>query len=565
MSRSGRQRSIIMCRNKPCEHGAIKTKSNSSRSLADNEDIKSEAMETHKPPTQPETIRTKRSISATAESPRMAKKKISNDKSSICSENIQGGSSTQTSDRVSIGKDTDLKPFFDDACSEMSERLRWHTRIDLHGLGTNSSTSSWHNVESNCCVNMKKLTNPKKPNSSMTSSASSPSSVRAFMADGTTTRIRKVILRPSKEVAMKLRRWMGCCRWTYNAALAYTQRDVYHKKTFYWLRNRFVNECNIPPSQSFLLDTPKHVREGAIKDLSQAFKINFQVRKKNPSHTFSVKFRKKNDDQSIVIPKNAFKQRENGVALYPTMLSNEPLISFIPTYDCRLSMDRQKRFVLHVPVDVQKFKPIHETQVNDIVSLDPGVRTFLTSWSPNGEAYKLGDENATQFYEHLVRIDKLVSSVSKAKGRSKYRKNARLQALRDRVKNIQRDLHYQCAHFLVSRYDTLIIPVFGSKQMSSKLNRRLRTKTVRSMLGLGHYAFRQRLKEVAERRNVQILECTEEYTSKTCSCCGWIHPRLGGSKMFTCGHCGAKVDRDLQGAFNIFLKYVTTHPGVFSG
>ena len=151
-------------------------------------------------------------------------------------------------------------------------------------------------------------------------------------------------------------------------------------------------------------------------------------------------------------------------------------------------------------------------------------------------------------------------SVTRSSGRSKYRKNKVLQSLRTRIENLQRDLHYQCANFMVSRYDTILLPVFGSKKMSSKLNRRLQTKTVRAMLGMGHYAFRQRLCQVAERRGCTVALCTEEYTSKTCSCCGWLHPSLGGSKVFKCRECGSVVDRDLQGAFNIYLKYAKEHP-----
>ena len=124
----------------------------------------------------------------------------------------------------------------------------------------------------------------------------------------------------------------------------------------------------------------------------------------------------------------------------------------------------------------------------------------------------------------LLKLDRLISSVTNAKKRSKYRKNKVLQSLRQRIENFQRDMHYQAANFLTSKYDNIILPVFGSKGMSSKLDRRLRTKTVRSMLGLGHYAFRMRLKEVAERR---------------------------GAKTFKCQECSANIDRDLLGIFKV--------------
>ena len=161
----------------------------------------------------------------------------------------------------------------------ISDRWRWHTKTVSPDSATKSSNSCWENVESNCCATTRKFTSPKKKSSSTISYPLSRSSVLAFTANvttQTTKRVRKLVLDPPKDVAQKLKAWMGCCRKTYNDALAYTRRQgVDHEKTFYWLRNRFVNESNVPWKYKFLLQTPKHVREGAVKDLSQAYAINF--------------------------------------------------------------------------------------------------------------------------------------------------------------------------------------------------------------------------------------------------------------------------------------------------
>jgi len=564
MCHFGLQQNTLTCQSKQLQHGLTEGRSTSSSFLVDIEGLNSVEKEIPAQEPPPTATKKRKSTSATAGSLPTAKKTTCNDRSITCRRNTQDGPSTPTSGRVSTGNGKVLKPFYDDACREISARLRWHTRTDSPDSDSNSSNMSWHSVASNCCVKVNLLTNREKQSSSTTFSALSQCSARASTADGTTTRVRKIVLHPTKEVAQKLTRWMGCCRWTYNQALAYINDGKEHKKTFYWLRNRFVNASNVKPSSKFLLETPKHVREGAVKDLALAFSNNFKRKKKDPGHTFSIRFRKKKDAQSIVIPKSAFVQKGNGVVMYPQMLTKEPLVHIMPKHDCRLSIDRTGRFVLYVPIDVpvKKFTPAHNNHVERVVALDPGVRTFLTSWSPDGTAYKLGDGNSTKIYQLMLRIDSLMARCSKATGRSKWRKKKKLESFRRRLENLQRDLHYQCASFLTSKYDEIIIPVFGSKRMSSKLDRRLKTKTVRAMLGLGHYAFRQVLKDVAARKGVVVSECTEEYTSKTCSCCGWLHPSLGGSKTFSCRACSNTVDRDLQGAFNIFLKHTKEqHPG----
>ena len=53
-----------------------------------------------------------------------------------------------------------------------------------------------------------------------------------------------------------------------------------------------------------------------------------------------------------------------------------------------------------------------------------------------------------------------------------------------------------------------------------------------------------------------VIDCHEEYTSKTCSCCGRLNHTLGASKSFTCPFCHYVVDRDVvHGIF--FLKIIT--------
>ena len=54
-----------------------------------------------------------------------------------------------------------------------------------------------------------------------------------------------------------------------------------------------------------------------------------------------------------------------------------------------------------------------------------------------------------------------------------------------------------------------------------------------------------------------ILICTEEYTSKACGSCGVINKNLGSSKTFQYPSCGATIDRDVNGACNVLLKYIT--------
>ena len=51
--------------------------------------------------------------------------------------------------------------------------------------------------------------------------------------------------------------------------------------------------------------------------------------------------------------------------------------------------------------------------------------------------------------------------------------------------------------------------------------------------------------------------CTEEYTSQTCGHCGKTK-KMGGLEVYHCDSCQIKIDRDVNGARNILLKWMST-------
>ena len=74
------------------------------------------------------------------------------------------------------------------------------------------------------------------------------------------------------------------------------------------------------------------------------------------------------------------------------------------------------------------------------------------------------------------------------------------------------------------------------------------------MLTWSHYRFKQFLKQKAELSGCNVVDVTEEFTSKTCTKCGHVHTKLGGKKVFKCPECGHLIPRDFNGALGILLK-----------
>ena len=108
----------------------------------------------------------------------------------------------------------------------------------------------------------------------------------------------------------------------------------------------------------------------------------------------------------------------------------------------------------------------------------------------------------------------------------------------------------------------LLLPTFETQEMSVRSKRKIRSKSVRSLLGYAFYRFGQRLESSAKAMGKVVLRVNEAYTSKTASWTGEIKP-IGGAKTITSG--GITVDRDVNGARGIFLRALGDNPSLRNG
>ncbi|MDJ0713675.1 MAG: zinc ribbon domain-containing protein [Prochloraceae cyanobacterium] len=81
-------------------------------------------------------------------------------------------------------------------------------------------------------------------------------------------------------------------------------------------------------------------------------------------------------------------------------------------------------------------------------------------------------------------------------------------------------------------------------------------KTMRTWLNSwAFYQLREQVNYKATIAGVRVEFVNPAYSSQVCSNCLHIHPEKGKSyrngKRFDCGHCGASLDADVNGARNI--------------
>jgi putative transposase len=233
-------------------------------------------------------------------------------------------------------------------------------------------------------------------------------------------------------------------------------------------------------------------------------------------------------------------------------------------YDARLVLNCLGKFYLCIPQPLEIWAENQgPTQSEDaVIALDPGVRTFITGYDPSGRAIEWGKNDISRIYRLSHIYDNIQSKRDSIHGKVAKRKRYKLRKvmlrIHKKIHSLINDCHHKLAKWLCQNYHIILLPEFKTQGMVRRGKRRICSKTARMMLTWSHFRFCQfLLHKIREYPWCQVIVCTEEYTSKTCGCCGHIHRKLGGSKVFRCPSCAAKLDRNINGARNILLRYLT--------
>lgn len=422
-------------------------------------------------------------------------------------------------------------PYWNEFSHEMSEWLSLPTKTDwqeealtnANGTASKTGVNSWYRVKQTLVQNKKCLKTCLQ--------SSTDRVVDCTDGDSIKLKSHKLRIYPSQELNKVWRKWLAACRYCFNQAIAMQRKKPLSKLQ---LRNE-VMRGDLP---EWVKETPCHMRQNAIFDAHRAFKASSDA-----------KFRSIRDySQTIKFNDSNFKKG----TWYPSLTKGLTYHTseIIPECDRGTQLVYCKgRWFAVFPLSVTA----EPTDATGIIALDPGVRTFMTGFDGN-KFLEFGGGDMGRIARLCQHLDNLMSRMSQATKQRRKRMRQAAHRMRIRIRNLVDECQKQTACYLTSNYRVIFLPTFESSQMVAKARRKIRSKTARAMLTWAHYRFKQTIKHQANVRNVNVIDVTEEYTSKTCTHCGHVHQKLGGSKVFTCPECGCSIPRDYNGAFGILLK-----------
>ncbi len=533
------------------------------------------------------------SRSSTLESHPKNKKRavISSAKSTSSKKNIQCTTkSSRTSRQDSTSNVMDSSPFWSSSKQAMSRALWSPTKTDsLDSVSISLNVRSENMPRHSTWFSVKKIqTSVTRPNSQTISSQFVTSSwprtteneplpcvevdskqnltlpkttPKALPAPVKATKIRLHVR--NEQDRNSLHKILGTVRWTYNRCVDHlrTTKKTATKKE---LRSLFVNNTSeVVEANPWLLDVGYDIRDDAVKDFVTAMKGNFTKKTKGSIDAFDMRFRskKRQKSETFYLRSRWIKQGRNLITLHLPKMGPITLWTGKRAWhgpilmDCKFQRTWTGEYYLCVPhaYRVENKDPPKSLRV---CSLDPGVRTFQTIFdASNSCAVQISPGDIGRVYRLCFALDKLISkhdTTTSKKRKRNMQKAAR--RMRTRIQNLINEVHKQLAKYLITNYDLVMIPKFETSQMVLKSERNISSPTVRKMITWAHFRFRERLIFKSRQYGCKIAVVDEAWTSKTCSGCGKLDHKLGSKKIYSCVYCSMIMDRDINGAKNIFLK-----------
>lgn len=527
---------------------------------------------------------------------------IWNVRSNFSKNNSLDTKSYETSVQELIGIDQGYGEFFDTSLTDNYRNSWLPTGTDFPGLGLNSLTSSlvkqgenswfWtreHREIPRTCslpnvisgrISCPLFTFSPQDTTEEESTSQEPPKKRRkkksqiVKEQGKLIRSYRLRLAPTREQFEELRRLQGCHRFLYNKVVSHEKNGEIQgasgnlKSEF---RTRLTTNDKIRDSGDvFLLDCPVHTRQQAVEEFFRSKKAAMSNVRNGHQESFSMDFRSRFKAQQQTFPLEKYKLNtldSPKITLYtkkpymevkiagtiPGVLRSRKDVDWVRD-EVKITRTRLGVYSVSVSVVIPQTSKYPGSCHGHMISIDPGVKSFLTFHSPDGSCGDIG--RFLPLKRTLLEADNTKSKYDLLKGsrNARWRRHTFRRFLRKlrKVRCRISDLHKKIASWMCKRFRLILLPKFETSKMVSS---NLISKTCRSMMTWSHYRFRRILVNMAQKfKEVKVLICNEAYTTKTCGSCGSVRDMSLNDRIFRCNSCGYVCDRDLNAARNIGLR-----------
>lgn len=364
----------------------------------------------------------------------------------------------------------------------------------------------------------------------------------------------KVRLEPNNKQNSKLFQSAGTARWAYNWALSRQEENYKNGNKF--LTDRIIRkeltQLKKTEELKWLNKYSNNITKQAIKDCCDAYikffkglsdKPKFKSKKKSKPSFYQDTEKTKFTETHVRLEKIGWVKLSEYNRIPLNSKHSNPRVSFDGVH-------------WYISVGIEVDKPVIEL-TNESIGIDVGI-TNLAVCSHNEEPYKnINKTNKVKKLEKkLRRLQRKVSKkYEKNKEGGSYVKTNNIIKLENNIKKLHKKLDNIRTDYR-HKVTTEIVKAKPSRIVMERLNINgmLKNKHLsQSIAKQGLYELKSMLKYKTEKYNIEFVEADKWYpSSKTCSECGYIKPKLSLSeRIFVCECCGAEIDRDKNASINL--------------
>ena len=369
--------------------------------------------------------------------------------------------------------------------------------------------------------------------------------------------VNKVHIKPSKNQIETFNFWLRKCKDLYNGALEH-RSEVYRKTgkgVSYYDQKKELPLIKI--DNSIWSDVPNKSLTETLKRLDNSFNRFFKNGAGYP------KFKNNDNFNSIYFVSTDVKLKNN--LLYLPKIKTPISYSEAIKDDFKsvvLKKENNQWFLIFNYDDKQVLiKDELKDKELESVGVDLGLKTLLTD-SEGNEVKRFSTKLLKKYANRIVELNQ---SLSRCKKGSKRRKKVKKQLTKAylRQKNSVQDYQKKEANKYVNKLlkEDREVLIIGDIQVGSIIDKSKDVKKSKRALRRSFSRnsvtqFKTVLTNKAESKGIRVYKVSEWKTSQTCSCCGAVKDDLKLSdRVFGCGHCGASINRDRNGAINMKIVW----------
>ncbi len=357
-------------------------------------------------------------------------------------------------------------------------------------------------------------------------------------------RTYKYRLYPTRNQSRILDTTLSMCKDLYNSALqerieAYSKQHI--SIQYNVQQNSLLLLKELCPQYEFIY---AQVLQDVLHRLDKTFKNFFRRVKSRQGKAGFPRFKSNDRYNSFTYPQKGFEIVDGKLSLSKIGHIKIKLSRALPDIVKNCTVKRElNRWYVCFSVEVQP--KCLRLSMNKSIGIDMGIKNFATL----SDGAVIDNPKYLKESEDKLKHEQRALSKKRKGSHNRSKQKFILAKVHRKIKDQRNDFQHKVSRNIVNKFDTIYVEDLS---ISNMIKNHHLAKSI-SDVSWGYFV--QKLEYKAEEAGTRVIRVSPNYTSKTCSVCGYVkHDLTLKDRVWTCPICNTEHDRDVNASENIKQK-----------